>query len=623
MKTKRYPLLVIALLIALPALVFPIPESAAIAGTQRSLSEPGLANLTGQVTDRSTGLPVAGALVSVPALALEGATDGDGWFRWLDIAVSEPVIPITVTVQAPGYGAWTLQDVRLVVGDNLILSPVLSDAPYLDIVPPPRDERGEPPSLQQIEALDSLAALPPATLPLPKNIRVRVSGSPYSCSTTRPYTVQLINFKQYAKHVLPNEWGLWPADSLKAGAMAIKMYAWFMIARGGKWKDADVWDSTCDQVYNPNFEYSSMNAAVDAIWDQALSQENAIFPTYYRAYYYQCEDAGLAGKCMGQWDSKDLAEDGYTWDEILAHFYEDSRIAPVSPPAINGYNLRYNADATDYRENRVLIPVDDPNTNSPGPPADVGAESFTIEWWLRADLARNTAPAITCGANENWIQGNILLDREIDGLERGFGASIAASRLAFGVSTSATARLTLCGTSNVADGRWHHIAVERRRSDGYLWLYVDGRLEASADGPNGDLSYPDDHEATLDTDPYLGLGAWKKEADASTRRFFYGWMDELRISNTIRYTRGFTPVYARFVPDANTLALYHFDEGIGDLLTDNAGFPGGASHGSRETGSPSSGGDPFKGSEWAISEVSDIDVIRQLFIPLLSGQPPE
>jgi hypothetical protein len=44
----------------------------------------------------------------------------------------------------------------------------------------------------------------------------------------------------------------------------------------------------------------------------------------------------------------------------------------------------------------------------------------------------------------------------------------------------------------VLDGAWHHIAVQRRRSDGYMWLYVDGRLEAQGDGPDGDISYPDD-----------------------------------------------------------------------------------------------------------------------------------
>jgi hypothetical protein len=47
-------------------------------------------------------------------------------------------------------------------------------------------------------------------------------------------------------------------------------------------------------------------------------------------------------------------------------------------------------------------------------------------------------------------------------------------------------------------------------------------------------------------------------------------MDEVRISKGVRYDKGFTPA-KRFEPDADTLALYHFDEGQGDKLTDSSG----------------------------------------------------
>ena len=36
------------------------------------------------------------------------------------------------------------------------------------------------------------------------------------------------------------------------------------------------------------------------------------------------------------------------------------------------------------------------------------------------------------------------------------------------------------------------------------------------------------------------------------------------------YTNNFTP-QKRFTPDKDTLALYHFDEGSGDKLTDHSG----------------------------------------------------
>lgn len=587
------------------------PATAAI--EERNSATIYYANLQGQVKAESGENPVPGAVISIPDLAISLTADAEGRFELRDIALNEESVPVTVTITADGFGKWTLKDVLLVAGDTLILAPRLTVSPYFSEVLPPRSELPEAEFNQGLE-LQSLSAAPPLpeTLPLPENIRVRISGSPYNCSTTRPYTIKVIDFRQYVKHVLPNEWGArWPAESLRAGAMAVKMYAWYMIGRGGKWKDADVWDSTCDQVYNPNFEFASTNAAVDFIWDQVFSQKGNLFPAYYRAYYHQCEAAGLAGNCMGQWDSKDLADAGYTWDRILFSFYKDTKLSKVQAAAIKGYSLRFNGHASDYRENRVLFPVHDPATTAPGPPADVGADSFTIEWWLKADSQGNSAPPITCSSDNQWVKGNILFDRSVKGLSRSFGAAIAGGKLVFGVTNDNKEHQTICGTTRITDDRWHHVAIQRRQPDGTLWLFIDGRLEATAPGPPGDLSYPDAHTLTLETDPFLGLGAWKDETNLSPYPFFFGWIDELRISKGVRYTQNFRPPAGPFTSDADTLALYHFDEGVGDLLTDRSGAAGGPSHGSRETGSPSLGGDPLRGTEWARS-----DLFQWLFLPL-------
>ena len=52
-------------------------------------------------------------------------------------------------------------------------------------------------------------------------------------------------------------------------------------------------------------------------------------------------------------------------------------------------------------------------------------------------------------------------------------------------------------------------------------------------------------------------------------------LDEIRISKGVRYDKDFTP-QKRFEPDADTLALYHSNEGQGDVLKD---FSGNAHHG--------------------------------------------
>lgn len=49
-----------------------------------------------------------------------------------------------------------------------------------------------------------------------------------------------------------------------------------------------------------------------------------------------------------------------------------------------------------------------------------------------------------------------------------------------------------------------------------------------------------------------------------------GTLDEVRISKSVRYTTEFTPP-PRVEPDKDTIALYHFDEGSGDVLKDSSG----------------------------------------------------
>src|SRR5690606_14524260 len=113
-------------------------------------------------------------------------------------------------------------------------------------------------------------------------------------------------------------------------------------------------------------------------------------------------------------------------------------------------------------------------------------------WWMLAPTDENTSPPLACGPNDNWRNARLLLDRDRAGAGRDYGVALSAGRVVFGVGGGSGAHHTLCGSAVVTDGRWHHVAVARRRSDGYLWIWVDGRLDAWVDGPNGDIAYPDD-----------------------------------------------------------------------------------------------------------------------------------
>src|SRR5262245_27689745 len=164
---------------------------------------------------------------------------------------------------------------------------------------------------------------------------------------------------------------------------------------------------------------------------------------------------------------------------------------------------------------RVKIAVDDPANGNPGPPADIGATDFTIEFWMKAALADNATALVSCGSNRNWKNGNVLIDRDRSGADRGYGVSVAGGKIVFGVSGDGTGDRTICGSTFVLDDHWHHVALERRVADGWLWLYVDGVLEAEVDGPDGDVSYPDDGTAADPSDPFLVLGAEKTDTGAA------------------------------------------------------------------------------------------------------------
>src|SRR5262245_51063799 len=103
----------------------------------------------------------------------------------------------------------------------------------------------------------------------------------------------------------------------------------------------------------------------------------------------------------------------------------------AAAPVFASSSLRFHGNGGNVDQVRVAI--DDPATALPGSPADVGATDFTIELWLRGAAADNTAPAVTCGANANWTQGHLVVDRDRQGADRKFGVSIANGRVVFGV----------------------------------------------------------------------------------------------------------------------------------------------------------------------------------------------
>jgi formylglycine-generating enzyme required for sulfatase activity len=108
-------------------------------------------------------------------------------------------------------------------------------------------------------------------------------------------------------------------------------------------------------------------------------------------------------------------------------------------------------------------------------------------------------------------------------------------------------------------------AGERRR---FALVVRDGRIEAYHDGKRLAPVTPLNRPAAPPPDERFTIGAFRD--GTLMTNLFTGTIDEIRVSKIARYEADYAP-QARLEPDADTLALYHFDEGAGDVLRDSSG----------------------------------------------------
>lgn len=91
--------------------------------------------------------------------------------------------------------------------------------------------------------------------------------------------------------------------------------------------------------------------------------------------------------------------------------------------------------------------------------------------------------------------------------------------------------------------QWYHIAIVRNGTD--QRMYLDGVSVAST---TASFTYPNYTYG-------LNIGG----TTINSGYGHTGWLKELRISDTARYTTGFTPTTSQFTSDSNTKLLLHFD----------------------------------------------------------------
>jgi hypothetical protein len=281
----------------------------------------------GVVLAASTKRPVAGATISLPDYGVRTTSDRDGSFDFgKPLPTDHPYRRIQAVVTAPGWGRWSIRGVPLYPNDTLRLHIELRAESFDHRVLTPAERRGtlqaEPPPSSYTSTCTGwkYKVVPPMT------IKVWITDESKS---------QQYDFVFYATHVLPNEWiPSWDADSLGAGAVAVKTYGWFRTMPGHAYSGgtgcADVVDGTGDQVFDPTWSLAATDQAVYATLGSGLWQNGGPFLNHYFAGAPDDPCAPVEGQYAGwmsQWGTQTCATlnpDGMLWPDIVTTFYADT-----------------------------------------------------------------------------------------------------------------------------------------------------------------------------------------------------------------------------------------------------------------------------------------------------------
>ena len=290
--------------------------------------------------------PISDGRIAIPELDIDMPLVVGATFDLSNLPASadrDNPTEVTVVFTAPGLGSFTYLYLRIGPGYRPILTPVLIDTPRVDdhslarrpdVIHEPQTSLGlaEVPVDQPAHDTDSVAPLTAQQCQpsgdqhiFPQTIRVWENGP------DQDQTVHTVDFKFYVKHVLPREWrAFWDMDALKAGAMAVKSFAWWHAGNahkhipGPECYDVDALEN--HQVFDPFDSDGSTNDAVDATWDYYMIEGGHPVHAFYQAghdpetcgWYHGAKALGYR---MSQNGSKACADDNMLWPQILTTYY--------------------------------------------------------------------------------------------------------------------------------------------------------------------------------------------------------------------------------------------------------------------------------------------------------------
>lgn len=128
---------------------------------------------------------------------------------------------------------------------------------------------------------------------------------------------------------------------------------------------------------------------------------------------------------------------------------------------------------------------------------------------------------------------------------------------------------TVRSDNDVFEARWYHVAYVWDTAD-TMRLFIDGKMQKSVKpDPNsvGEYCYGVPNGTQL-----INIGTGAQDMWYQRYETFPGCIDEVRISGVARYTEDFEVPDEPLEADAYTVALWHFDEGAGNIAEDASGY---------------------------------------------------
>jgi len=199
-----------------------------------------------------------------------------------------------------------------------------------------------------------------------------------------------------------------------------------------------------------------------------------------------------------------------------------------------------------------------------------GVEAGTLEFWLRPNWDSDDGHGHALFTAKAY--GHRLQTR-LHKVDRANG-----NQLEFGIADAGRKFRTVRGPCDLKAGQWYHVAATWDFPKAQLQLFLDGR-RIGAVGP-GKTPWPSSIVPEGGEKKTRGMGIMDRDTRSLPMQAFIGghlsWtnisgaeaaIDELRVSDVVRYSASFEPPRQELVTDEHTRALFHFEnecEGVHD-----------------------------------------------------------